>query len=69
MAELKPVAPVTWNFSMNLNEQERLAFKAFFYKVKDGVIVDQLPADQHATFVNRASEIYDALNSGEVYPG
>lgn len=68
-SELKPVAPVTWNLNIKLSEQERVAWLAFYYKLRDGVIDTQLPEAQRATFVNRASEIYDTLNSGEEYAG
>lgn len=68
-SELHPVAPVTWNLSIKLTEEERLSWIAFFYKLRDGVIDTQLPEAQRAVFVNRASGIYDTLTSGEVYSG
>lgn len=68
-SELKPVAPVTWNLSIKLAETERAAWAAFFYNVRDGIVDTKLTEEQRAVFVNRASELYDTLIAGEVYPG
>lgn len=66
-SELKPVAPVTWNLAIKISEQERVVWTAFFYNLRDGIVDTKLTDAQKVIFNNRADELYNVLNAGEVY--
>lgn len=61
---ITPVPPVTWNVQFELSDQERAAWKAFLYRLRDGQVQTGLDAPTLATLNNTASRLYELFDEG-----
>jgi hypothetical protein len=67
IAKAAPKPPVTWVIELEMSEQEVQAWKAFAYRLRDGVIVTGLDQHDQEVLQNTFSPLYDVLESAEAY--
>lgn len=62
--KITPKPPVRWVVTIEMSEQERAAWTAFLYRLRDGQVVHGLTGETAATFNNTASSMHHLFDEG-----
>lgn len=56
-----PKSPVTWVLKLEMSEAEVEAWKAFAYRLKDGIVTTGIVGEQGSVLNNTFSPLYEGL--------
>jgi len=67
IVEVAPKSPVTWVIELECSEAEVIAWLAFLYRLRDGVVNTGIIGHDSDVLNNTFSPMYDGFNEAKSY--